>query len=55
MAVLQQNKGEPPQSGQGKPQPCNQCRERKTGLWTVDPNGKPICADCARKMGRPID
>jgi hypothetical protein len=34
---------------------CHACRERKGGLFTIDVNGKKICADCARKAGRPID
>jgi len=34
---------------------CHTCRERKGGLFTVNANGKQICADCARKAGKPID
>jgi hypothetical protein len=33
---------------------CHTCRERKGGLFTVDVNGRPQCADCARKAGKPI-
>ena len=34
---------------------CHTCHERKAGLFTLDVQHKPICADCARKAGKPID
>lgn len=34
---------------------CNTCKAKKEGMFTLDPNGNPLCADCARAMGRPID
>lgn len=34
---------------------CHTCLERKGGLFTVSVNGKPMCADCARTAGKPID
>jgi hypothetical protein len=37
-----------------KPMQCWTCHERKTGLFGIDPNGRPRCADCAKEAGRPI-
>lgn len=34
---------------------CTQCRERKDGqLYTVNPNGQLICADCAGAKGEGV-
>lgn len=37
------------------PQACHTCKQRKEGLFTMDPNGRPQCAGCARAAGNPID
>ena len=37
-----------------KPLLCHTCKERKHGLFTIDPYGNPQCADCAAARGRPI-
>lgn len=33
---------------------CHTCRENKSGLFTIDSQGKPRCADCSALVGRPI-
>jgi len=38
-----------------KPMQCWTCHERKTGVFTVDAYGKPMCPDCAKKAGRAIE
>ena len=39
----------------GKPQLCHTCRERKTGVFTLDAEQKPMCNDCHVSLrGRPI-
>jgi len=38
-----------------KPSQCMTCKQRKTGLFTIDANGKAMCADCARAANRPIE
>lgn len=30
---------------------CYVCGQRKKGLFTVNPNGKPVCSDCAGTSG----
>lgn len=37
-----------------KPNLCYTCKQRKTGLFGIDGNGNPRCADCAKAAGRPI-
>lgn len=34
---------------------CHTCKLRKDCIFTVDPNGKPQCADCAYERGHNID
>lgn len=38
-----------------KPEICRTCGLRKEQLYTLDANGRPMCADCSRALGRPID
>lgn len=33
---------------------CHTCKAYKNQLFTTDPYGKPMCADCAKDAGRPI-
>lgn len=33
---------------------CHTCLERKAGLFTLGPDGKPQCGDCAAGQGKPI-
>lgn len=37
-----------------KPNLCHTCKERKTGVFTLDVYAKPQCGDCARAQGKPI-
>ena len=37
-----------------KPNQCHTCKKRKKGLFGIDANGNPRCADCAKAAGRPI-
>jgi hypothetical protein len=37
-----------------KPNLCHTCKERKTGLFTTDVYGKPMCYDCAVIAGRMV-
>lgn len=37
---------------QNRPPVCTVCRERKVGqLYTTNPNGQVVCADCSGSMG----
>ena len=29
-----------------KPHLCHTCKQRKTGIFGIDPNGNPQCGDC---------
>ncbi|HEX9015553.1 MAG TPA: hypothetical protein VF960_06045 [Chloroflexota bacterium] len=37
-------------SMKSKPRQCFTCKERKTGLFTVDANGNPLCSDCHERI-----
>lgn len=38
-----------------RPPVCTNCRERKSGqLYTVDPNGQVVCADCSGSAGEGV-
>jgi hypothetical protein len=54
MPLLVQREGTTTTNLTEKPQMCYTCKTRKTGLFSVDGNGNPRCADCCRAVGRPI-
>ena len=55
MALVVERRVTTTNSIEPKAQLCHTCRERKSQLFTIGVDGKPICADCCRKIGRPID
>lgn len=54
MALIVDKTGVVTTASMAKPMLCHYCRERKLGPFTVSPENKPTCADCAAKMGKPI-
>jgi len=55
MALVVQRQGTTTESMQQKARQCHTCKLRKEGLFGVDENGNPRCADCCRSVGKPID
>jgi hypothetical protein len=54
MALLTIYKGTNTDTAGTKPMQCWTCKDRKTGVFTVDAYGKPMCPDCAKKAGRAV-
>ena len=60
MALIKQG-GEPSGTvwtsmGPREPRPalCHLCRERKTGVFTINVNGQTVCADCGGSSVRGV-
>lgn len=55
MALIVQREGlTTTDSMRNKPMLCHACRTRKTGVFTLSADNKPMCGDCAAAIGRPI-
>jgi hypothetical protein len=54
MALRVEYKGGTTTELNDKPPICFTCKTRKRGVFGVDGNGNPRCADCAKAAGRPI-
>lgn len=55
MGLVIERVGTTTDSLKSKPRICFTCKQRKTGLFGLSPNGDPMCGDCLRAIGRPID
>ena len=33
---------------------CHKCHQRKPGLYSINVNGQPVCADCAGSVGHGV-
>lgn len=54
MALKIEQRGTTSDGIQSKPMLCHTCKERKTGVFTIDVYGKPMCHDCAVAAGRAV-
>lgn len=55
MGLIIERRGTTTENLRRAPMQCHTCKLRKDMLFTVDANGRPQCADCARAEGHPVD
>ena len=54
MALKIERRGTTSDNLNQKPNLCHTCKERKTGLFTVDVYNRAMCYDCAVAAGRMV-